>query len=45
MEDTLSQAGSNRAELFRVIRHYQDGKDTLKLGAALFLMENMTDKC
>jgi hypothetical protein len=44
MEDTLSQAGSNRNELFRVIRHYQDGGDSLKLKAALFLIGNMADK-
>ena len=44
MEDALSQAGNNRNEWFRVIRRYQDGNDTLKLQAALFLIENMTDK-
>lgn len=44
MEDALSQAGNHRDEWFRVIRHYQDGNDTLKLQAALFLIENMTDK-
>lgn len=44
IEDTLSQAGSNRNELFRVIRHFQDGGDTLKLKAALFLIGNMADK-
>lgn len=44
LEEALSQAGSNRDELFQVIRHYQDGGDSLKLKAALFLIENMTDK-
>lgn len=44
LEEALSQAGSNRDELFQVIRHYQDSGDSLKLKAALFLIENMTDK-
>lgn len=45
VEEALSKAGSNRDELFQVIQHYQDGKDSLKQKAALFLIENMTDKC
>lgn len=45
IEESLSQAGSNRGELFQVVRHYQEGKDSLKLKAALFLIENMADKC
>lgn len=44
IEETLSKAGSNRNELFQVIRHYQKGEDSLKLKAALFLIENMADK-
>lgn len=44
MEDVLSQAGDNREELFKVIRHYQEKEDSLKLNAALFLVENMGDK-
>lgn len=44
VEQTLSQAGENRNELFKVIRHYQSDKDSLKLKAALFLIENMTGK-
>lgn len=44
VEEALSKAGDNRKELFRVIRHYQDSGDSLKLKAALFLIENMADK-
>ncbi|MCM0716994.1 transglutaminase domain-containing protein [Parabacteroides sp. W1-Q-101] len=44
IEETLSKAGSNREELFHVIRHYQKAGDSLKLQAALFLIENMADK-
>ena len=45
IEEALSKAAGNRKELFRVIRHYQDSKDSLKFRAALFLTKNMTDKC
>mgnify|MGYP006972239675 CR=1 FL=1 len=44
VEEALSKAGGNRKELFQVIRHYQDSGDSLKLKAALFLIENMADK-
>lgn len=44
IEEALSKAGSNRNELFQVIKHYPKGTDSLKLKAALFLTENMTDK-
>lgn len=44
IEEALSKAGDNREELFRVIRHYQESGDSLKLKAAQFLIENMTDK-
>ncbi len=44
VEEALSKAVGNRKELFQVIRHYQDSGDSLKLKAALFLIENMADK-
>ncbi len=44
VEEALSKAGSNRSELFQVIKHYQKGTDSLKLKAAIFLIENMADK-
>lgn len=44
IEESLSQAGSNRDELFRVIRYYQEKKDSLKMKMALFLIGSMTDK-
>ena len=44
VEEALSKAGGNRKELFQVIRHYQDSGESLKLKAALFLIENMADK-
>jgi hypothetical protein len=37
----LSKAGRNRAELERVLRHYQQSGDTRKLQAAQFLIANM----
>ena len=43
VEEALSKAGGNRKELFQVIRHYQDSGDSLKLKAALFLIENTLD--
>ena len=39
LERTFQRAGENRAELEKVLRHYED--DTLKLRAAKFLIENM----
>ena len=42
VEEALSKAGGNRKELFQVIRHYQDSGDSLKLKAALFLIENLS---
>lgn len=45
LEKALSQAGNNREEIFQVIRHYQEGKDSLKLKAAFYLLSNMADKC
>lgn len=44
IKEALSKSGKNREELFQIIRHYQNRQDTLKLKAALFLIENMTDK-
>lgn len=44
IEDALSQAKNNKEELFKVIQHYQHGDDSLKLKAAIFLIENMSDK-
>lgn len=43
LNKTLSVAGANRVELLKVIEHYrsQNNNDTLKLKAALFLVENM----
>lgn len=43
LEETLSQAGSNRGELFQVLAHYEE-EDSLKLRAAQFLLENMAWK-
>lgn len=43
-EETLNDAGDNKEELFKVITHYKDNRDTLKLRAAMFLLSNMKDK-
>ncbi len=39
LEEALRQAGNNRAELEKVLSHYQN--DSLKYQAAVFLIENM----
>lgn len=41
----LEKANSNRLEILKVINHYQniDNQDSLKLKAALFLIENMPE--
>ena len=39
LEYALTHAGENRMELEKVLHHYED--ETLKLGAAKFLIENM----
>jgi hypothetical protein len=39
LQEALQQAGSNRTELEKVLKHYEN--DTLKLRAAEFLIENM----
>ena len=41
----LREAGDNRAELEKVITHYQQDADTLKLKAAYFLIGNMSGHC
>ena len=42
MEQTLSQAGKNRSELEKVLRHYREHpEDSLKYQAACFLIDNM----
>lgn len=42
LEQALQASGSNRAELEKVLQHYsEDPKDSLKLKAAVFLIENM----
>ncbi|MFY7890553.1 MAG: hypothetical protein ACOVOW_16680 [Spirosomataceae bacterium] len=38
---SLQKAGKNRGELERVIHHYQQDKDSFKLKACYFLLENM----
>ena len=40
----LNQAGENRIELEKVIEHYKERDDSLKLKAAYFLIENMPGK-
>src|SRR6478735_1320191 len=44
VEDALKLAGNNRIELEKVINHYKANKDSLKLKAAYFLIQNMTMK-
>ncbi|MBO5660153.1 MAG: hypothetical protein J6R98_03840 [Bacteroidaceae bacterium] len=41
MERALEQSGNNRAELERVLAHFEESGDTLKLNAAKFLIRNM----
>ncbi len=41
VEKTLKLAGKNRTELEKVIKHYADSGDSLKLKAAFFLIGNM----
>lgn len=44
VKESLEWAGDNRAELEKVIAHYQDPKDSLKLKSAYFLISNMPGK-
>lgn len=41
LEQALSMAGENRVELEKVLEHYEKDTDSLKLKAAIFLIENM----
>ncbi len=41
VEKVLAKAGRNRVELEKVIRHYSNPEDSLKLQAAYFLIGNM----
>jgi hypothetical protein len=41
VNEVLNKSGDNRIELEKVIKHYQNPKDSLKLKAALFLIGNM----
>ncbi|NOZ60169.1 MAG: transglutaminase domain-containing protein [Calditrichaeota bacterium] len=41
VENALKKAGDNRAELEKVIHHYQETGDSLELQAAYFLIGNM----
>ena len=43
--EALEKAGENRAELEKVLAHYQTRDDSLKLKAAYFLVGNMEDHC
>lgn len=42
LDDAFSKAGDNRAQLFKVLHHYNT--DSLKRKAASFLIANMTDR-
>ncbi len=44
VSQVLNEAGSNRKELVKVIRHYEKSGDKEKLKAAYFLIGNMGDK-
>jgi len=44
VERVLTLSGSNRQELQKVIDHYKNGNEKLKLKAAYFLIKNMSDK-
>lgn len=43
-EETLGQAGANRAELEKAVAHYRRAGDSLKVRAVQFLIENMNGK-
>ena len=45
IEKVLESAKGNRAELEKVISHYEQPSDSLKLKAAYFLIENMKGQC
>ena len=44
IEEALSRAGDNRGELLRVLQHYEERGDSLKLRAAEFLIGNMVGR-
>lgn len=44
VQKVFEKAGDNRNELEKVIHHYQNPKDTLKLKAAFFLIGNMEEQ-
>lgn len=41
LDSALNKAGDNKSELEAVLEHYKNDPDTLKYGAAKFLIENM----
>ena len=41
LETVLKQCGPNREEMERILRYYSPENDSLKLKAAIFLIENM----
>lgn len=43
LSKALEHAGNNRIELLRVLDYYRENGDSLKLKAALFLIENMPE--
>jgi hypothetical protein len=43
VDEVLAAAGNNRGELERVIEHFRQSDDSLKLEAALFLIGNMKE--
>lgn len=44
LKKALSNAGDNRTEIEKVLKYYNDPKDSLKYKAACFLIENMIDQ-
>ncbi|RLD90231.1 MAG: hypothetical protein DRJ09_04840 [Bacteroidetes bacterium] len=45
VQKVLDDAGENKKELLKVLRHYKKPKDSLKLKAAYFLIGNMNGQC
>jgi len=43
VQKALEQAGAHKGELEKVLRHYQNPQDSLKLKAAYYLIANMPD--
>lgn len=44
VKNVLSEAGKNKTELEKVIRHYQESGSRQKLKAAYYLLENMSEQ-